>query len=44
MTLQKLKSINDPSQDSSVGSILAWNRGGPGFKSQQGREFLNENK
>ena len=33
----------DPSQDSSVGSISAWYRGGPGFKSQQGQEFLNEN-
>ena len=33
-----------PSQDSSVGSILAWHRGGPGFKSRQGREFFNENK
>ena len=26
----------NPSQDSSVGSILAWYRGGPGFKSRQG--------
>ena len=33
-----------PSQDSSVGSISAWYRGGPGFKSRQGREFFNENK
>ena len=33
-----------PSQDSSVGSISAWYRGGPGFKSWQGQEFFNENK
>ena len=33
-----------PSQDSSVGSISARYRGGPGFKSQQRREFFNENK
>ena len=31
-----------PSQDSSVGSISAWFRGGPGFKSWQGREFFSE--
>ena len=31
-----------PSQDSSVGSILAWYQGRPGFKSWQGREFFNE--
>ena len=40
-------SINDrinSSQDSSVGSISTWYRGGPGFKSQLGREFFNENK
>ena len=34
----------NPSQDSSVGSISAWYRGGPGFKSRQGQEFFNENK
>ena len=34
----------DPSQDSSVGSILAWYWGGPGFKSRQGKEFFNEKK
>ena len=33
----------NPSQDSSVGSTSAWYRGGPGFKSQQGQEFFNEN-
>ena len=33
----------NPSQDSSVGSISAWYRGGSGFKSRQGREFFNEN-
>ena len=32
-----------PSQDGSVGSISVWYRGGPGFKSWQGREFFNEN-
>ena len=31
-------------QDSSVGSILAWHRGCPRFKSRQGRECFNENK
>ena len=31
-------------QDSSIGSISAWYRGGPGFKSRQGREFFSENK
>ena len=31
--------LYDPSQDSSVGSILAWYPGGPGFKSQQGFEW-----
>ena len=34
----------DPSQDSSIDSILAWYRGGPGFNSQQGQEFFSENK
>ena len=34
----------DLSEDSSVGSISAWSQGGPGFKSQQGQEFYNENK
>ena len=33
-----------PSQNSSIGSILAWYWGGPGFKSQQGQEFFSENK
>ena len=32
------------SQDSLVGSISAWYRGGPGFKSQQWKEFFDENK
>ena len=31
---------SDPSQDSSVGSISTWYRGGTRFKSQQGRELL----
>ena len=35
----KLKSYL--SQDSSVGSISAWYLGGPGFKSQQEREFFS---
>ena len=35
--------LYDPSQDSSVGSILAWYPGGPGFISQQGQKFFNEN-
>ena len=30
-------STKDPSQDSSIGSISGWYRGGPGFKSRQGR-------
>ena len=34
----------NPNQDSSIGSISAWYRGGPGFKSRQGREFFSENK
>ena len=34
----------NPSQDSSIGSISTWYRGGPGFKSRQGREFFCENK
>ena len=34
----------DPSQDSSIGSISAWYRKGPGFKSQQGQEFFSESK
>ena len=38
------KVVSYPSQDSSIGSILACHRGGPGFKSRQGREFLIENK
>ena len=29
-------------KDSSVGSVSAWYRGGPRFKSRQGREFFNE--
>ena len=33
-----------PSQDSSVGSIMALYWGGSGFKSREGREFFNENK
>ena len=32
------------SLDSSIGSISARYLGGLGFKSQQGREFFNENK
>ena len=35
---------NNSSQDTSIGSISAWYRGGPGFKSRQGREFFRENK
>ena len=38
-----LKHISYLSQDSSVGSISTWYGGGPGLKTQQGREFLNEN-
>ena len=38
------KSNDDPSQDSSIGSISAWYRVGPGFKSRQGREFFSEKK
>ena len=34
----------NPSQDSSIGSISAWYRGSPRFKSRQGREFFSENK
>ena len=34
----------DPSQDSSVGSKLAWYQSGPGFKTWQRRDFFNENK
>ena len=30
-----------PSQDSSIGSILAWYRGGPGFKSRKEQEFFS---
>ena len=45
MSVAKMKiREKNPSQDSSGGSILAWYRGGPGFKSRQGREFFNENK
>ena len=33
-----------PSQDSSVDSISAWYRRGPGSKFWQGQEFVNENK
>ena len=32
------------SRDNSVGSMLAWYQGGPGFKSRQGQEFFNEYK
>ena len=32
------------SQDSSIGSILASYRGGPGFKSRQGQKIFSENK
>ena len=39
-----LTNQKNPSQDSSIGSILAWYRGGPRFKSWQGREFFSENK
>ena len=39
----KQSAMNNPSQDSSVGRISAWYWGGPGFKSQQGRELFNEN-
>ena len=35
--------MTNPSQDSSVDSILAWYWGGPGLKSWQGLEFFNEN-
>ena len=38
------KTNKDPSKDSSIGSILAWYRGGPRFKSRQGRKFFSENK
>ena len=30
----------NPSQESSVGSISAWYRRGPGFKSRQGQKLL----
>ena len=36
--------LKDPNQDSSIGSISASHRGGPGFKSRQVREFFSENK
>ena len=32
------------SQDCSIGSISAWYRGRPRFKSRQGQEFFSENK
>ena len=33
-----------PSQDNLIGSISAWYRGGPWFKTRQEREFFSENK
>ena len=42
--LESYRNEFDPSQDSSIGSISAWDRGGPGFKSWQGWEFASENK
>ena len=35
------KDEHNPSQDSSIGSISAWYRGGPRFKFWQGREFFS---
>ena len=37
-------SICYPSQDSSIGSKLAWYLEGPGFKSRHGQEFFSEKK
>ena len=39
-----LRKGRNPSQESSIGSISAWHRGGPKFQSRQGQEFFSENQ